>query len=112
MAFDLKITPVYIVQIYRCFANANKIHSPRSIHTCAANCGLDSFRNESLHLRCPYYDGKQLHYSARNIDDVGEILFGNTERIKQYLRAYRLHKMSLDILFSDPIMQFPYCGML
>ena len=105
-----KTAPVFCVGCLEKLGTAHRIHSNRSIHTRTVNCGLDSFRNESLHLICPFYDEKQLYYSARYIDDLGEILFGDTERMKQYLRAYYLHKMGLDILFSDPIAQTPYCG--
>ena len=85
----------------------NKINPQMSIHICAATCGLVSFTDESSRLRCPHYDEKQLYHSSCYIDDLGEILFGKTERMKQYLRAYYLHKMGLDILFSDPITQSP-----
>ena len=105
-------TPVFCRACLEEHGVAQIIHSLNSIHThtCTAPCGRNSFKNEDLQLKCPFDNEIQLHYSTRYIDDLGEILFGDTEYMKQYLRAYYMHEMKLDILFSDPILQTPYCG--
>jgi hypothetical protein len=103
-------TPVFCRACLDNHGVAQLIHSSNSIHTCTAPCGRNSFKNEDLHLNCPYDNEIQLHYSTRYIDDLGEILFGDTEHMKKYLRAYCMYKMKLDIVFSEPILQSPYCG--